>query len=299
MFRAPNLPWMTALAISSVVVVSPAAQAQQPVAAATNPANPPSSYADVADLAVDSSTILDVRIRRASPVPAAQAVGIPPHLVRMYVEADVNAVLYGRDPVAQRVGYLVDQVRLPNGRAPRLNRQRVLLFARPVATANRLQLINPQAQLAWDAGREATARAIVAELANGAPPQVTGVSQAFHVAGTVAGEGETQIFLRTASGDPVSLSILRRPGARPTWAVAFGEIVDESAAVPSRRTLGWYRLACGLPSALPPASIASLAGDDARIAAQDYAFVLRSLGACDRTPPPAPVAPPVGAPKPG
>ncbi len=167
-------------------------------------------------------------------------------------------------------------------------------------TANRVQLINPGAQMLWDAGREATARTIVAELAGGsAPPRITGVTQAFHVAGTVAGEGETQIFLRTASGDPVSLSILRRPGVQPTWAVAFGEIVDESAAVPSRRTLGWYRLACGLPSALPPTSIASLAGDDARIAAQDYAFVLRSLGSCDRMPPPAPVPVPAGAPKPG
>lgn len=300
MFRAPNLPLMTALAISSVVVVSTAAQAQQPVAAATNPANPPSSYADVADLAVDSSTILDARIRRATPVPVAQAAGIPPHLVRLYVEADVNAVLYGRDPVAQRVGYLVDQPRLPNGRTPRLNRQRVLLFARALTTANRVQLINPGAQMLWDAGREATARAIVGELAGGnVPPQITGVSQAFHVAGTVAGEGETQIFLRTASGDPVSLSILRRPGVQPTWAVAFGEIVDESARVPSRRTLGWYRLACGLPSALPPASIASLAGEDARIAAQDYAFVLRRLGPCDRTPPPAPMVTPVTAAKPG
>ena len=299
MFRAPILLLMTPLALSSVVIVSPAAQAQQPVAGATNLPIPPSSYADVADLAVDSSTILDARIRRATPVPAAQAIGIPAHLVRLYVEADLNSVLYGRDPVARRIGYLVDQPRLPNGRAPRLNRQRVLLFARAVTTANRVQLINPQAQMLWDAGREATARAIVGELANGAPPQVTGVSQAFHVAGTVAGEGETQIFLRTASGDPVSLSILRRPGARPTWAVAFGEIVDESATVPSRRTLGWYRLACALPAALPAASISGLSNTDARIAAEDYAVVLRSLGSCDRTPPPAPVATPATAAKPG
>lgn len=299
MFSAQMVPLVTALVLSPMVVAPVAVQAQQTAVSATNLPIPPSSYADVADLAVDSNTILDARIRRATPVPAAQAIGIPAHLVRLYVEADVTAVLYGRDPVAQRVGYLVDLVRLPNGRAPRLNRQRVLLFARPVTTANRVQLINPQAQMPWDAGREATARAIVGELANGAPPQVTGVSQAFHVAGTVAGEGETQIFLRTASGEPVSLSILRRPNAQPAWAVAFGEIVDESARVPSRRTLGWYRLACGLPSALPPASIGSLAGDDARIAAQDYAFVLRSLGPCDRTPPPAPVPPPATAPKPG
>lgn len=299
MFHAQIAPFMTALLLSFATIATDSAQAQQAVSATADAVIPPSSYADVADLAVDSSTILDARIRRATPVPAAQTIGIPAHLVRLYVEADLNSVLYGRDPVARRIGYLVDQLRLPNGRAPRLNRQRVLLFARGVTTANRIQLINPQAQMLWDAGREATARAIVGELANGAPPQVTGVSQAFHVPGTVTGEGETQIFLRTASGDPVSLSILRRPGAQPTWAVAFGEIVDESARVPSRRTLGWYRLACALPASLPSASIASLAGDDARIAAQDYAVVLRSLGPCDRTPPPAPVATPATTAKPG
>lgn len=294
MFRAEIALPVTALAITFMAAAASPARSQQPVSTTVIATIPQSSYADVADLAVDSSAILDVRIRRATPVPPAQATGIPPHLVRLYVEADVNAVLFGRDPVAQRVGYLLDQPRLPNGRAPRLNRQRVLLFARPVTTANRIQLINPGAQMLWDAGREATARTIVTELAGGAPPRITAVSQAFHVAGTVAGEGETQIFLRTASGDPVSLSILRRPGVQPTWAVAFGEIVDESARVPSRRTLGWYRLACGLPATLPPASVASLAGEDARIAAQDYAFVLRSLGPCDRTPPPTPVAAPKG-----
>jgi hypothetical protein len=295
MVHATKWRVMTALAIMAATAVWPRAEAQQPVAAAANPANPPSSYADVADLAVDSTTILDARIRRSTPVPPAQAIGIPPHLVRLYVEADLNSVLYGRDPVARRIGYLVDQPRLANGRAPRLNRQRVLLFARGVTTANRIQLINPGAQLLWDAGREATARTIVAELAGGsAPPRITGISQAFHVPGTVAGESETQIFLSTTGGEPVSLSILRRPGEQPVWAVAFGEIVDESARIPSRRTLGWYRLACGLPPSLPAPSLTSLSASETRMAAQDYAVVLRSLGPCDRTPPPVPVAAPQG-----
>ncbi|MBX9729190.1 MAG: hypothetical protein K2X31_09805, partial [Sphingopyxis sp.] len=95
---------------------------------------------------------------------------------------------------------------------------------------------------------------------------------------------------RTESGDPVSLSILRRPGETPRWAVAFGEIVDESATVPQRRTLGWYRLACGLPPALPPASLAAMPGAEARATAEDYALVLRSLGACDRSTNPAALA---------
>lgn len=254
---------------------------------------PPSSYASMADVAIAAETIVDARIRRARPVPAEQAVGIPPHLVRLYVEADVNTVIYGNAPLARRVGFLVDQPRRADGRPPRLDRTRVLLFARPVAVSNRLQLVTPQALRLWDAARDATVRSIVAERSSApVPPEITGISQAFHVRGTVAGESETQIFLTTASGDPVSLTILRRPGESARWAVAFGEIVDESATIPQPRTLGWYRLACGLPRALPSAALASLDSNGTRAAAQDYALVLRSLGACDRDPPPAPPAPP-------
>ncbi len=283
---------MTPLVIPLMILTSAPATAQRDMTAAVTTPAPPSSYADVADLAIDAATIIDAQIRRARAVPPEQAGGIPPHLVRMYVEADINTAIYGSAPVAWRVGFLVDQVRLPNGRAPRLNRQRVLLFARAVAVSNRLQLINPQAMLAWDAGRDATVRSIVAErVAGPVPPAIASVSQAFHVRGTVAGESETQIFLRTTDGDPVSLSILRRPGESPRWAVAFGEIVDESATIPQRRTLGWYRLACGLPAALPPTAISTMESRDARVTAEDYALVLRSLGPCDRS-----VATPVAAP---
>ncbi len=292
----PRNRWsMTPLVIiSATLVLAPAAAQSGRDAAAQPPVAALGSYADVADLAVDSATIIDARIRRASAVPPAQATGIPPHLVRLYVEADVNTVIFGSTPVARRVGYLVDQPRRADGRAPRLNRQRVLLFARPVATANRLQLINPGAQLAWDVGRDATVRSIVAERAAGpVPPAITGVAQAFHVAGTVTGESESQIFLRTATGDPVSLTVLRRPGQTARWAVALGEIVDESATVPARRTLGWYRLACGLPPALPPAALSTMTGAEVQAATLDYRFVLRSLGGCDRSPP-VPVPAPQG-----
>lgn len=283
---------MTPLAMIVALAAGSAATAQQSRVAPTPIAAAPSSYADVADLAVDAATIIDARIRRARAVPPETAVNIPPHLVRLYVEADVNTVIYGSNPVARRVGFFLDRPRLANGRAPRIDRMRVLLFARPVAVSNRLQLINPQAMLGWDEARDATVRSIIAERARGpVPPAIVAVSQAFHVRGTVAGESETQIFLRTAAGDPVSLTVLRRPGEAPRWAVAFGEIVDESAVVPQRRTLGWYRLACGLPPALPAAALSSMDNSEARAAAEDYRFVLRGLGACDRsaaTPVPAP-----------
>src|SRR5207253_7979853 len=107
------------------------------------------------------------------------------------------------------------------------------------------------------------ARRIAADLvAADTPPTITGIGNAFHVPGALPGEGETQIFLTTADNRPVSLSILRRPGEQPRWAVALSEIVDEAAAPPARDTLLWYRLACSLPAALPAASTASLAPPD-------------------------------------
>jgi hypothetical protein len=165
------------------------------------------------------------------------------------------------------------------------------LFARPVTVSNRLQLVTPGAQLEWNEGRAATARSIATELASGnLPPRITGISHAFHVRGTVTGESESQIFLRTETGDPVSLTVLRRPGQQPQWAVAFGEIVDESATIPGPRTLGWYRLACDLPRSLPLSALNGLSSADAQIAAEDYIVVVRSLAPCDRTTAPAPVA---------
>src|SRR3546814_3831426 len=98
---------------------------------------------------------------------------------------------------------------------------------------------------------EAQLRAILTELVEpGAPPAITGIANGFHVPGTLPGEGETQLFLNTVTGDPVSLTVLTAADGSRRWAAAFGEIVDGSAAVPARDTLAWYRLACGLPRQL-------------------------------------------------
>ena len=215
---------------------------------------------------------------------------MPAGYTRYYIEADVQAVIYGREALGRSIAYLVDAAPGPDGRMPRLRRLRVLLFARPVvAGGTQLQLVRTTAQLSWTAARDMTTRGIAREVAQGSvPPAITGISQAFTVAGTIAGESETQIFLRTANDQPVSLAILRRPGQAPRWAAAFGEIVDESAAVPAPRTLGWYRLACGLPRRMPDGAVASATSAERQAIAADYAIVLAGVGQCDRTPPPAP-----------
>lgn len=244
----------------------------------------PPAYAAVAPRVLDAPAIVDATIRSASRLKPEEAPGVAAGRARFYVTADVAALIRGPAGFPTRVTYLADVPLDARGRAPKLKKARVLLFARPVpARPGEIQLTAPDAQLAWTPALDSLVRRIAREaVAPDAPPEITGVGNAFHVAGTLPGEGETQIFLTTADRRPVSLSILRRPGERPRWSVALSEIVDEAAAAPARDTLLWYRLACGLPAALPPRATAALEAADADAARADYAFVRESLGPCTR-----------------
>ncbi len=255
--------------------------AQKPVAIA-EPAPP---YAAVADLVLRSPVIIDSTIRSAEKLKGPEAVGAPAGYARLYVQADVLALIRGSDSVPARIGYILDVLPDSRGKLPKLGKLRVLLYGRPVPRlANQIQLTGPDSQRRWTPALDALSRRIATEaLAADAPPVVTGIGNAFHVSGSLPGEGETQIFLTTRDTRPVSISILRRPGQQPSWAVSLTEIVDESAAPPQRDTLLWYRLACALPAQLPSAAVEKMGEGDAAIAIQDYAFVIRSLGQCTRS----------------
>ncbi|MBY0519360.1 MAG: hypothetical protein K2P79_02915 [Sphingomonas sp.] len=231
-----------------------------------------------------SPVIIDSTIRSVERLKGPEAVGVAAGFARLFVQADVTALIRGTDSVPPRIGYILDVATDARGRIANLKKQRVLLFAKPVVgKPAQVQLTGPDSQRAWTPALDVLTRRIASEaLAADAPPTITGVGNAFHVAGTLPGEGETQIFLSTTDGRPVSLSVLRRPGEQPRWAVALSEIVDEAAAPPARDTLLWYRLACALPAALPVASVRAMAETDVQVAREDYAFVLRSLGACQR-----------------
>lgn len=242
------------------------------------------AYADMADLASRAPLILVGEITQVIALKPDQAGAVPAGYRRAYVTLRTVALIRGEGGVAPNLSYLYDVKLDSRGKLPKLKKQRVLLFARPGGRPGEIQLVAPDAQIGWSQPRESTARAIVGELlAARTPPVITGLGDAFHVAGTVEGEGETQIFLKTDSGEPVSLSIVRRPGQAPQWAVALGEIVDEAAAAPKRDSLLWYRLACFLPPALPAASVRTLAVADAEAARADYKVVLEGLGQCGRT----------------
>lgn len=272
------------LAPAALLIALPSAAVAQIALAPANRTETGPPFAHLADLTLAAPVVADAVVRSMARIKGAEAAGVAPGLQRFYVTADVTSLVRGAAGVPPRVGYLVDLAPDARGRTPSLKKARVLLFARPVpGSAYQLQLVAPGAQVAWTPAADAAVRGLVrAAVAPDAPPAITGVGSAFHVPGALPGEGETQVFLQTADARPVSLSVLRRPGEQRRWSVALSEIVDEAADPPAPGTLLWYRLACGLPPALPEASTASLDAAAATAAREDYRFVLDALGPCGR-----------------
>jgi hypothetical protein len=245
----------------------------------------PLTYADIADLSLASSIAAEIRIRSAETIKGALAAGVPPSQQRYVITADVVRLIRGQDGLAPRITYVFDALRDSRGQLPKLKKAQMILFAVPVSgRPAEVRLIAPDAQIPLTPDNAARVRAILSEANKvDAPPRVTGIGDAFHVAGELQGEGETQIFLTTTDGRPMSFNISRRQGTAPTWSVSSGEIVDENAPVPARNSLLWYRLACFVPQTLPAASTAALSGEEAQIVAQDYRLVVSGLGLCPRT----------------
>lgn len=249
------------------------------------PAAPPVTFADIAGLADAAEVIARVEIRDQAQVEPERAPGLQPGHARLYVEARTEALLYGRSALGEDLAYLADVPLNAKGKPPKLEKQRMLVFARRVpGNARDLRLVTPNAQIVADPAVEERVRAVAAALASpDSPPRVTGIRDAMWVPGNLTGESETQLFLATSSGAPVTVSIVRRPGLAPQWGVSWTEIVDQSARPPARDTLEWYRLACFLPPTLPARAVLS---NDARVrteAARDYAVVIADLGPCERT----------------
>lgn len=240
------------------------------------------SYATVATAVVGAPLVIDARIGDLIRIKENAAPGLGSGRARLYVQADVLALIRGNSALPTQISYLADVPLDSRGKLPKLKRARVLLFARPVAgKASEVQLTGIDGQYLWTPELDALTRRITREvLAADAPPAITGIGNAFHVPGALPGEGESQIFLKTANGAPISLQILRRPGEKTRWAVSLGDIVDDSAGQPKRDTLAWYRLACGLPKTLPDDAVSAETPDNAEAVRQDYQVVLRDLGPC-------------------
>ena len=274
--------------LPSIIFAASLATLAMPVAAqsaATPPGAPAGpSYAALATLADDAPLVVRARVKNQAVVPAERAPGVKPGHVRLYIEAQTTALIAGRTALPASLRYLADVPLDAKGKPPKLKKQEVILFARPVAgRAGELQLTQPNAQLAWTAALEERLRPIVVGfVAPDAPPRVTGVRDVLSSVGNLAGESETQIFLTTVRGEPAALTVVRRPGMAPRWGVSWTELVDQAAQPAQRDTIAWYRLACSLPASLPRgANVASDPADQAR-AEQDYRYVIEQLGPCNR-----------------
>ncbi|HYJ51673.1 MAG TPA: hypothetical protein VEW04_00720 [Allosphingosinicella sp.] len=259
----------------------------QPVESQPVPVAPPAlTYADLADLALAAPVAVHLRLRSAELLDAELAPNVLPGHRRFLVEADVVTLIRGSGGLPARVTYLVDLPNDSRGRAARPPRraEMLVLASRVAGREGELRLAAPDAQIPYSAATADALRAILREsAASGAPPRITGIGRAFHVEGSIPGEGETQIFLQTADQRPISINILRRPGQRPRWSVALSEIVDEAAAPPAPDTLLWYRLACTLPARLPRQSLSEAGPEEARSILADYRVVIDGLGPCART----------------
>ena len=275
-------PKLTALiALATLAVAKPVESQNVPPPAASL-----LSYADLADLALAAPVAAQLRLKGVHLLDPRDAPNTAPGFRRFLIEAEVVALIRGDGGLAPQVSYLVDLPNDSRGHPARLRRHdEVIVLARRVPDRPaELRLVAPDAQLPYAPATAERLRAILREAAAAsAPPRLTGIGRAFHVPGSLPGESETQIFLQTADNRPISLSILRRPGERPRWAVALSEIVDEAAAPPAQDTLLWYRLACTLPLRLPPQALSEASADEAQAIQADYRLVMEGLGPCLRT----------------
>lgn len=247
-------------------------------------AAPALSYADLVDLTDSSAFVIRAQIRDVVLLPHERAPDVQPGYGRIYVEVTPLEGLRGRAPQVPMLRYLADVKLNEKGKLPSYKKVPVLLFARGGAPGSPdIQLVAPDAQVLWSADLDARTRSLINELgANDAPPRLSGVTQALYEPGNLVGEGETQLFLSTANGQPATITVLHKPNQPTNWSVSFSEVVNARGRPPAPETLAWYRLACGLPKALPHGVNVSDDNDDRVQAAMDYAAVLHDLGPCER-----------------
>ncbi|MBW8785409.1 MAG: hypothetical protein JF593_12365 [Novosphingobium sp.] len=274
--------WMTPLFAALLCGAAEPPRADSPKAPAAVAAQ--TSYSDLVDLAESAPLVIRARVRSAVRVEPARAPGLAAGRARLYLEGKTEALLFGAAPVGESLHYLADVPLDAKGKPPALKKKSVLLFARRVAGhPGELQLVAPDAQLAWTAALEAKLRSVLTELVSpAAPRRIATVREAIYVPGALAGEGETQIFLATPDGAPASLTIVHRPGEAPQWSASFSEVLDPSGRPPPHETLAWYRLACFLPRSLPEGANVSESDADKAQAEADYVQVLKDLGDCGR-----------------
>jgi hypothetical protein len=268
-------------ALALMTIFQSVASAKEALPAAPPPRPP---YARIADLVGAVPAIAVIRVTGLTVVPPERSPGLVAGKRRLLVDGETVSLIRGNDVLARQMSFLMDVPESSDRKPPKWRDRTLLIFGEVQQRVDFFQLISSTAAIPWSNENEAFVRQIATDLAApDAPPAITGVSSVFHVDGAVEGEGETQIFLDTASEAPISLSIVRRPDEEPQFGVSLGELVDNSAALPPSDSPLWYRLTCGLPARLPAEALRGQTASDAAAASKDYAAFLKALAPCDRT----------------
>ncbi len=242
------------------------------------------TYADLVTFALEADLVAIVSVADQRAFPPERAPDVPPDRVRLYLESLTRNLLSSATGIGESLIFVTDADRTADGRAPDWEERDFVIFADSVrARPGEVQLVSSRAMFAHGPVIEERVRRVLRQLAAAdAPPVITGVRDVISVPGNLVGESETQMFVETANGAPVSLTVVRRPGFAPQWGVSLGEIVDSSARPPEPETLAWFRFACFLPGELAESAFLQTDRDSRRQAREDYAFVLAELGPCER-----------------
>ena len=271
-------------AFAAVACASTGTALSQDVPAAELPPGQAPTYADLVTMALAADTVAIVSVEEQIAFPPERAPDVTPAAVRLYVESLTRNLLSAPQAVGGQLNFVVDQRRDADGDAPDLEDRNFLLFgdlsrSQPGA----IQLLSSDSMLPAGPQIEARVRQVLSQLAaSDAPPAITGVRDVISVPGNLAGESETQMFVETETGGPVSLTVIRRPGMAPQWGISLGELVDASARPPERESLAWFQFACFLPRELPADSFLQRDRASQAQAREDYAFILAQLGTCER-----------------
>lgn len=241
------------------------------------------SWTDWADLALASPIVLVGAVEKVDRLSRRDAPDVPASDVRALVQVKTQSVLKAPSVMPEGAAWLWQGRADAKGKAPFAREEVVLAFARPLSGGARpevqaLQLVSPSAQQPWSAEAEGKLRSVLreAQTPGATGLMVTGISDAFRSEGDVPGTSESQFFLKTEGGRPVTVVVRHEPGREAEVLAGAGDLVDRAQPI-RRETLLWRGLACGLPAELP-ATFADRAG-----LAVDYAVAIKSIGACGRT----------------
>ena len=152
------LPIIAAAVTLALTVPAGAQDAPRPDAAAL-------TYADLVGLAEAAPLVVRAEIRDQAVLEPERSPGLAPGHVRLYIEARTKALIAGNVPLGEELRYLVDVPLTAKGKAPKLKKTEVLLFARTVpGRPGELQLVGEGAQQIYSADLESRLRPVLTSL---------------------------------------------------------------------------------------------------------------------------------------